>query len=296
MLGLVAAIPFPDWLDPVIFQVGPVALRWYGLAYIVGWGLALWYAMRTVARPELFTPQGPTRAVAKVPGRKTLEDFAFWILLGIILGGRIGSVILYEPQKYLADPLAILRVWEGGMAFHGGLVGVCAAIFLFARLRSFEIFRLSDLAAIGAPIGLLLGRIANFINQELWGHPTDVPWAFIFDTDLNGLPRHPSQLYEAALEGGALFLILWWLTRKRGILSRPGIASGVFIAGYGVFRMIVEQFRVPDAELLFGLTRGTAYSIPMVIIGGAIAIWALRRRPVEPSFATETAPEARIDA
>ena len=171
------------------------------------------------------------------------------------------------------------------MAFHGGMAGVAIAVFLFARRKGFEVFRMADLAAIGAPIGLFLGRIANWINQELWGHPTDVPWAFVFDTDQARLPRHPSQLYEAALEGALLFAILWVLTRRFRILARPGIASGVFIAGYGLFRMIVEQFRVPDADLILGLSRGTAYSIPMVLLGGAIILWAARRAPAEPVFA-----------
>ena len=283
------AIPFPDWLDPVIVEVGPLALRWYGLAYIVGWGLALYYALRTVARPELFAPAKPARGAARVPGRKTLEDFAFWILLGVIIGGRIGSVLLYQPGKYLDDPLAVFRMWEGGMSFHGGLLGVAATILLFARIKRFEVLRLSDLAAIGTPIGLGLGRVTNFINQELWGHPTDLPWGVVFDTG-GPFARHPSQLYEAALEGLVLFLVLWWLTRRRGILAKPGIATGVFIAGYGCFRMFVELFRVPDAELILGVSRGTAYSLPMVIVGGALAVWAARRWPVEPVFEPEPEP------
>ena len=282
---LLRALTVPDWLNPEIISIGPVALRWYGLAYIVGWFLAFLLAVRTVRQPHLFQPSGPTRGPAKVPGKQNLEDYAFWLFLGILLGGRLGSMILYNPGKYIADPLAAFRIWEGGMAFHGGLVGVCLAIYLFARRRGFEVFRMSDLAAIGAPIGLFLGRIANWINQELWGHPTDVPWAFIFETDPQRLPRHPSQLYEAALEGALLFAILWVLTRRFRILTRPGIASGVFIAGYGAFRMFVEQFRVPDADLILGLSRGTAYSLPMVIIGGAIIVWAARRQPAEPVFA-----------
>ena len=282
---MVSAIPFPDWISPEIFSIGPLSLRWYGLAYIVGWFLAFLYAVRTVRKPELFQPVGLTRGPAKVPGKQSLEEYAYWLMFGILLGGRIGSVLLYNPGKYLADPLAVFRIWEGGMAFHGGLLGVCLAIYLFARRKGFEVFRMSDLAAIGAPIGLFLGRLANFVNQELWGHPTDVPWAFIFETDPARLPRHPSQLYEAVLEGLLLFAILWVLTRRFRILTRPGIASGVFIAGYGLFRMTVEQFRVPDADLILGMTRGTAYSLPMVLVGGAMVVWAMRRQPAEPVFA-----------
>jgi len=299
LIGLIAAIPFPDWISDEIFSIGPLSLKWYGLSYIVGWGLAFLTAVLTVKKHHLFTPQGETRGTIKVPGRTVLEDYAFWIMLGILLGGRIGSVILYQPEKYLNDPLAILRVWEGGMAFHGGLIGVCLAIFFFARRKGYEVFRMSDMAAIGAPLGLFLGRLANFVNQELWGHPTNVPWAFIFETDPLRLPRHPSQLYEAALEGLVLFAVLFILVRAFKILTRPGIASGVFIAGYGIARIIVEQFRVADVKyidpvsgeavynLLFGMQRGVVYSLPMVIVGLAIILWALRRKPADPSFGAD---------
>ena len=294
---MLAAIDFPNWLDENVVSFWGFSIKWYGLAYIVGWALALWLAIRTVARRELFSPRAissaPTRGTALVPSRKMLEDYAFWLLIGIIVGGRLGSVILYNPGKYLADPLAMLRVWEGGMAFHGGFLGVCAATWLFARKHKLEIFRLSDLAAIGAPIGLGLGRLANFVNQELWGRPTDVPWAFVFDTDNGRLPRHPSQLYEAALEGLALFLILFWLTRKKGILAKPGIASGVFIAGYGCFRFFVEFFREPDRipQVHEYFTRGMAYSLPMVVVGALMVAWAARRPPAAPRFMMDAEPE-----
>ena len=280
-LGLVNAIPFPDWLSDEIFSIGPVTLRWYGLAYVVGWFLALRLAIATVRRPELFAVPGTPRAAEKVPSAQRLEDLWFWGLIGVLLGGRLGSVALYEPQKYLADPLAILRVWEGGMAFHGGFLGVVLVVVLYARRHGYSILRLLDIAALGTPIGLFLGRLANFANQELWGHVTDVPWGIVFDTG-GPLPRHPSQLYEAALEGVALFFILLLLARRFRILARPGIAGGVFVAGYGIFRIIVEQFRVPDADLILGLSRGTAYSLPMVVVGGAFAVWAARRAPTEP--------------
>ena len=294
---MLAAIDFPNWLDENVVSWGRFSIKWYGLAYIVGWAMALWVGIRTVARRELFSPKAissaPTRGTALVPSRKILEDYAFWLLIGIIVGGRLGSIILYNPGKYLADPLAMLRVWEGGMAFHGGFLGVCAAVWLFARKHKLEVFRLADLAAIGAPIGLGLGRLANFVNQELWGRPTDVPWAFVFDTDNGGLPRHPSQLYEAALEGLALFLIIFWLTRKKGILAKPGIASGVFIGGYGAFRFFVEFFREPDRipQVHEYFTRGMAYSLPMVVVGGLIIFWAARRPAAAPRFMVDAEPK-----
>ena len=295
-MTLIGAIYFPEWLDENALEIGRFSVKWYGLAYIVGWALALWVGIRTVARRELFAPtaisSAPTRGVALVPDRTVLEDFAFWLLIGIIVGGRLGSAILYQPEKYLADPLAILRVWEGGMAFHGGFLGVCAAIYLFARAKKLEIFRLSDIASIGAPIGLGLGRLANFVNQELWGRPTDVPWAFIFNKDMSGLPRHPSQLYEAALEGALLFAIIFWLTRKRGILAKPGIASGVFIGGYGLFRFFVEFFREPDPipQVHEYFTRGMAYSLPMIVVGALMVAWAVRRPPAAPRFMADAEP------
>jgi len=286
---MIGAIPFPSWLKDEIVSIGPLSLRWYGLAYIVGWGLALFYAMRMVKRQELFTGPGPYRGIAKVPGRRVLEDYAFYLLIGIIVGGRLGSAILYNPGKYIGDPLAVLRVWEGGMAFHGGFLGVCAAIWLFARRKDYEVFRMADMAAIGAPFGLLLGRLANFVNQELWGRPTDVPWAFIFQTDPRSLPRHPSQLYEAALEGALLLVILYIAITRFKVLRRPGIASGIFIAGYGAFRLFIEFFREPDAipQIHEYFTRGMAYSLPMIVVGAAIIVWAAKRKPVEPSFAVD---------
>jgi phosphatidylglycerol---prolipoprotein diacylglyceryl transferase len=222
-----------------------------------------------------------------------VDDLLLWMTLGIILGGRLGNVLFYEPAAYLADPLAILRIWEGGMAFHGGLLGTILAMIIFGWRRGIPILALLDVTAAATPIGLFLGRIANFINAELWGKPTDAPWGVVFCNETiaatyggcpAGLaPRHPSQLYEAALEGLALFLVLRVLTHHLGSLRRPGLTGGVFVAGYGLARIIVEFFREPDpvSEQIAGwFTMGMALSLPMVLVGGAAALWALRRPPL----------------
>jgi phosphatidylglycerol---prolipoprotein diacylglyceryl transferase len=282
-----AAIPFPDFITPFLFQIpafevagltiGPLGLRWYALGYITGILFTWWSMLRMVGRPELWgsAPAAPFT-------RDDVDDFLFYATLGVLLGGRIGSVLLYNPQM-LSDPLSILRIWEGGMSFHGGFAGVCLAVIGVAMLRKVPLLRLADAVAVTAPVGIGLVRLANFVNQELWGRPTDLPWAFIFDTDPTGLPRHPSQLYEAFLEGLVLFVILQVLVHRFKALSRPGVCAGVFITGYSVFRMLVEQVREPDAELIFGLTRGTAYSLPMLGLGLAFLFIALSRRRADAS-------------
>ncbi len=280
---LIDAITFPSWIsDTAIPLPGPLSIKWYGLAYIVGIISAYYWALRTTRRKDVWIPDGITRGNEIIPNKTMLEDFAFYCMLGIIVGGRLGSVLLYDLDKYIADPLAVLRVWEGGMAFHGGFAGVCAAVWYVTRKHKISLWRWADMAAIGAPLGIFAVRLANFVNQELYGRPTDVPWAFIFGTDYTAQPRHPSQLYEAALEGLAIFFILWFAARKHKALTRPGICAGLFFLLYGIFRIFVEFFREPDAPLFGPLTRGMSYSLPMVLIGLCIVIWARRRPPVAP--------------
>jgi phosphatidylglycerol---prolipoprotein diacylglyceryl transferase len=208
-----------------------------------------------------------------------VDDFMFYATLGILLGGRIGYVLLYRPDM-LGNPLSLLRIWEGGMSSHGGFIGVCLAVIGTAIGRKLSLLALADVVAVASPFGLFLGRIANFINQELYGRVTDVPWAFIFKTDPDGLPRHPSQIYQAMLEGVLIFVILRFATAKLGLLKKPGMAAGLFMVLYGVVRNVGEQFREPDADLIFGITRGMAYSIPMIVVGLGFIGYALVKKPV----------------
>jgi phosphatidylglycerol:prolipoprotein diacylglycerol transferase len=270
------AIQFTDLgLDPIIFQVGPIALRWYSLAYIGGIVVAWWYILRMIKRPG--APMAP----------RHIDSFVTWITLGIILGGRFGYVIFYEPDKYLANPLDALKLWEGGMSFHGGLIGVLVAIWGFVRANKLSFLRFADYVAVTIPFGLCFGRIANFINGELWGRPTDVPWAIVFPSG-GDVARHPSQLYEAILEGPVLFAILWWMFWKTDARYYPGRLMGAFALGYGSFRFIVEFFRESDAQLMefaarTGLHMGQWLSLPL-IVGGLyfIATSKGRRDRVEP--------------
>ena len=257
------------WFDPVALQIGPIAIRWYALAYIagfvLGWRYALWLTRRTTLPPD----------------RLALDDFLTWAVVGTILGGRLGYVLFYNFDEYLQAPATILEIWKGGMSFHGGMLGVTAAIILFAWRRGFSPLLLGDVVAAAAPIGLFFGRIANFINGELWGRVTDLPWAFVFPSG-GPQPRHPSQLYEAGLEGLLLFLVLLPLAASARIRSKPGIILGTFITWYGVSRFLVEFVREPDAQLgyLMGtdwFTRGQELSLPMIVIGIAVVIWAARR-------------------
>jgi len=283
ILEFVQAIPFPSWIDENAISIGNFNLKWYGISYIIGITLAYFWARRTCNRPEFWKPAGNTRGAEVIPDNKVLEDLFFFCLLGIMVGGRIGSVILYTPEMIWESPLDIFKIWQGGMSFHGGFLGVIAAMYYVARKSNISFLRIADVVAIGAPFGPLMVRIlGNFFNQELWGRPTNVPWAVIFEKDLNSLPRHPSQLYEAGLEGMAIFLILWLAFSKFKALTKPGICGALFTLLYGVFRIFIEFFREPDAALFGPLTRGMTYSLPMVIIGGLILIWAIRRQPVEP--------------
>jgi len=247
---------FPD-IDPILFQIGPFALRWYSLAYLAGLILGLVYM------------QGLSSKYKMEITRDDLSDFLIWAVLGVVLGGRLGYVIFYQPAFYLDNPLAALQVWKGGMSFHGGFFGVTVAIFLFARSRRIDFLHLTDLVACAAPIGLFFGRIANFINGELFGRVSDVSWAMVFPRG-GPEPRHPSQLYEAALEGLVLFIVLHILWRWKSVRLRPGILTGVFLTGYATARLTVELFRQPDAYLGFllgGTTMGQWLSVPMLGLG-----------------------------
>ena len=264
-----AALPFPD-IDPVIVRIGPLAIHWYGLAYVVGILFGWWYGRRIITNPRLW-PGG------KAPMRaEDLDDFLVWAAIGIVLGGRIGYILFYDFARYLANPFDMLAVWQGGMSFHGGFAGTTLAMVLFARKRGISIWSLFDIVAASVPVALGLVRLTNFINAELWGRPTDVAWAFVFP---NGGPlaRHPSQLYEAALEGLVLFIVLRLLTHVFLKLGKPGFVAGAFVTGYGLSRIFVEFFREPDVQLgyLAGgwLTMGMVLSTPMVLAG----IWAMWR-------------------
>ena len=264
------AIPFPAF-DPVLISVGPIAIRWYALAYIVGILLGWLYARAIIRREQLWEKPAPM-AVADY------DDFVLWVTLGIIVGGRLGYVLFYNPSYFVAHPVEILQLWKGGMSFHGGFLGCVLAVVLFARHRGLSILSLGDITCAAGTIGIFLGRIANFINGELWGRPTDVPWAMVFPSG-GPVPRHPSQLYEAVLEGLVLFLVLNALIR-RGALKRPGFILGAFSFGYGVARTICEHFREPDPQLGFlwgGLTMGVLLSLPLMLAGIILMAVAIRR-------------------
>ncbi len=266
------ALPFPA-IDPVLVQLGPLAIRWYALAYIAGLVLGWLLARVLVARPALWGGTSPMTP-------QDLDDALFWATLGVILGGRLGYVLFYNPAYFAANPQDIVAVWKGGMSFHGGLAGTLVALVLFARARGIRVMSLLDVSGVVAPIGLFFGRLANFINGELWGRPADVPWAIVFPHG-GPVPRHPSQLYEAALEGIVLFLIMLVVVRLGG-LKRPGVAVGIFGIGYGVSRIVAEFFREPDVQLgylAFGTTMGMWLSVPLVVAGAGLLLYALKRKP-----------------
>ncbi len=256
------AIPFP-MIDPTLVQIGPIAIRWYALAYIVGIVLGWRLMLRLVALPQV------------VATRQQVDDFVTWATLGIVLGGRLGYVLFYRPGYYLFHPLEILAVWGGGMSFHGGALGVIVALWLYCRQQRIDFIAFGDRLATVVPLGLFLGRCANFVNGELWGRVApDVPWAMVFPTG-GPEPRHPSQLYQAGMEGIVLFLLLQGLVRVPALRARRGFLAGVFIAGYGVARIIGEFFRQPDAHLGFlfaGATMGQVLSVPMVLLGGWLVL------------------------
>jgi phosphatidylglycerol:prolipoprotein diacylglycerol transferase len=269
------ALPFPA-IDPVLFQLGPFAIRWYALAYIFGILLGWLYAGSIIRNARLWGGPAPLTT-------RDFDDFVLWATLGVILGGRTGYVLFYNLPYFAANPLEAFQVWKGGMSFHGGFLGVVAAVILFALGRKIPILSLGDISCAVVPIGLFLGRLANFINGELWGRAADVPWAMVFP-NAGPLPRHPSQLYEAALEGVVLFVVLWLLVRA-GALKRPGLILGAFAVCYGLARSFSEFFREPDAQLGFlwgGLTMGMLLSVPMVLVGIILITRALRRAPTAP--------------
>jgi phosphatidylglycerol:prolipoprotein diacylglycerol transferase len=264
------ALPFPRF-DPIAIAIGPFAVRWYALAYIGGIVLGWLYA-RWIIRTERFWGGAAPISIPK------LDDYILWVTLGIILGGRIGYVLFYNLGHFVQHPLEILQLWQGGMSFHGGFLGCVAAVLLFGWRNKVPVLSLGDITCAVGPIGLLLGRLANFINSELWGRVTDVPWAFVFPTG-GALPRHPSQLYEGVLEGLLLFIILALMV-SRGALQRPGLIIGVFAIVYGLARIFSEFFREPDPQLgfLWGpLTMGMLLSLPMIAAGIGFVLWALRR-------------------
>jgi len=259
-------IQFPEF-SPIAIEIGPIAIRWYALAYIAGIVLG-WQLMKVIARrpPKLMTDE-------------QCDDFVVWCTLGIVLGGRIGHVIFYQPLFYLEHPLEILMVWRGGMSFHGGLLGVFVAIWWTGRRTGAGFLRVGDAVASVVPIGLFFGRIANFVNGELWGRITDVSWAMVFPTG-GPFPRHPSQLYEAFLEGLVLLAVMMVLVFRTRLRERPGFIGGAFLVGYALARSFCELFREPDANLGFlwgGITMGQLLSLPMIVVG-AWLMW--RAKPL----------------
>lgn len=312
------ALTFPD-IHREIFQIpafhigslaiGPLAIRWYALAYIAGILLGWRYAVRLVRNPRLWGGRTPTLNTLQI------DDLILWVTLGVILGGRIGYILFYMlplaggRDQLMSDPLVVLRVWEGGMSFHGGMLGVLVAMLGFSWTNKVDVFRLADIVVACEPIGQFFGRVANFINGELWGRVTDAPWGMVFCNQTimaenNGGcpagtdPRHPSQLYEAALEGVALFLILRWATHRWLWLRRRGAVSALFLIFYGLFRIPIEMVRNPDAgleNLPLGVTVGELLSLPMVLAGALMLLWALRQ-PIPPAQPEAMAPAAHEPA
>jgi phosphatidylglycerol:prolipoprotein diacylglycerol transferase len=287
----ILSLKLPD-IDPVLVHLGPVAIHWYAIAYIAGIVCGWLYVSRLLRRDDLWAPRTPPITTAQ------LDDLILWIMLGIILGGRIGYIIAYDTSIIWEHPLQMFQIWQGGMSFHGGFLGVMTAGLLYCRAKKLDvasILNLGDALASATPIGLFFGRLANFVNGELWGRPTTLPWGMDFcnkyilqqyggvcPADPDGLPvlRHPSQLYEALGEGVILFTLMWLLIHRFGKLKQPGLIMGVFIAGYGIVRILLENVRNPDAQmpdfLRHGITMGMILSIPMVLIG-AFLIWNSRR-------------------
>lgn len=263
-------MPFPH-IDPVAFALGPIVIRWYALAYLAGIFLGVGYGMMLLRRKSLWANGTPPMTPDE------LFDFTFWIVIGIIIGGRLGYVLFYDPLAFLANPAAILALWDGGMSFHGGMLGLMTAMIVYLHRKKANILSGLDLLACCATIGLFLGRVANFINAELYGSVTTMPWGVIFPGG-GDLPRHPSQLYEGLLEGVVLFLVIRYFTHIKLVLRRPGIAAGIFGIGYALSRIFVEFFRLPDAHigyLAFGwLTMGMVLSLPILLAGIGLVLWA----------------------
>jgi phosphatidylglycerol:prolipoprotein diacylglycerol transferase len=266
-------LPFPA-INPVLVQWGPLAIRWYALAYIAGL-LVGWRLIRRIVSNDRYWNG------AKRPSADSIDDLLVYCAFGVIIGGRLGNVLLYDPRYYFSHPIEIFKIWEGGMAFHGGLIGALIGVLLFARRHGGPALTVTDLCSLVAPIGIFLGRIANFIRPELWGRPSDVPWAVVFP-GTDGLPRHPSQIYEALLEGLLAFGILYALAQM-GALRRPGVLTGVFAVVYGAARIFSEFFREPDPrleDLGRGLTMGMVLSFPLIVAGLGVLAWSFRRREI----------------
>lgn len=266
---VLAVMPFPN-IDPVAISIGPIDIRWYGLGYVVSILLGWWYARKIATTPRLWANNTPAMTVTD------LDDFLLWAAVGIVVGGRIGFILFYDLPLYLADPTLVFQIWKGGMSFHGGITGTTIAMILFARKRGLSVWSLFDVVATVCVTGLFLVRIANFINGELYGGLSDLPWAVVFPGQ-EPFARHPSQLYEAALEGLLTGIILAIMVFRFGALKRPGLVAGTFVSLYALSRIAVEFVRVPDAQLgyLFGgwLTMGMVLSVPMLLLG----LWAIWR-------------------
>ena len=289
-------IPFPN-IDPVAIHIyGPIAIRWYALSYIAGVLVGWWFAIRMLRQKSLWT--NPPFGGKPPATEEAIGDLVVWATLGVILGGRLGWDLFYGvllcsqspdsaychglPMEFLTNPIRLIAAWDGGMSFHGGAIGVVLAIWLFCRKRGLSFFMIGDLVCLVQPIGQFFGRIANFVNGELWGKPADVPWAMIFPRAPDRLPRHPSQLYEAALEGILLFVVLQICLRVFRMHERPGLISAIFLASYGLLRFVVEFFREPDTQFLGPISMGMALSIP-VWLAAAILFWVAMRRPTSSS-------------
>ncbi|MBG1230974.1 prolipoprotein diacylglyceryl transferase [Aestuariivirga litoralis] len=255
-------------MSPNLIEWGPLVIRWYGLAYVGGLLFAVWYIKRLLVTPSLWGDRAPTMSP------KQVDDMFVWMFLGVVAGGRLGYVLLYQPLKYLQHPLEIFHVWDGGMSFHGGFLGVVVACYFYGRRVGETLDKMLDLGAAATPVGLGLGRLANFVNGELFGRESDLPWAMIFPGQTEA--RHPSQLYEFLLEGVLLFVLVRIATHRFQALAHPGRASGIFALTYGLSRIIIEFFRVPDPFIgyYFGfITQGMIYSLPLVAVG----VWLLLR-------------------
>jgi phosphatidylglycerol:prolipoprotein diacylglycerol transferase len=290
VVGVRQTVPFPH-IDPVLVHIGPFAIRWYALAYIATILLGWRYVVGMVRNQKLWTHRAPPADALQI------DDLILWLTLGVIVGGRLGYILFYSTSTIWTNPIGILKTWEGGMSFHGGALGVVIAGLLFTRAKKLDALRLGDLIVAAEPIGGFLVRIANFINGELWGRPTTVPWAMVFP-DAGPLPRHPSQLYEAALEGLLLFAVLRWGTHGAKLLNRRGVVLGMFLTGYGLIRIALENVRQPDAQMPifpFGLTMGMMLSIPM-LLAGLFLIWRGMREPLPPALALEQPPSAPLAA
>jgi phosphatidylglycerol---prolipoprotein diacylglyceryl transferase len=272
----VFTIPFPN-INPVALQLGPLTVKWYGLAYMAGLLLG-WYYIKHLISLDRLWPEGkrPFDAVKA-------DDLLLLMTVGVLVGGRLGYVLFYEPRYFFNHPFEIVSVWNGGMAFHGALIGSIIAVIIFARRAGANLWSVMDLCAAAAPMGLFFGRVSNFINGELWGRPSTVPWSMVFPGPGAGpLSRHPSQLYEATLEGFVLFVVLWWLTHRKLALRRPGLIAGSFLTGYGLARSFCEIFREPDpghALTIGPFTAGILYSLPMIFVGILIILGTAKRSP-----------------